>query len=259
LYGPKTGGVWSVDLSLIGPTGATGTNGNSILSGNTPPTDGQGANGDYYIDGATEVLFGPKAGGTWSTAPQVSLIGPAGATGATGATGSGAVFLSSGSVATATTIAGGLVGTGPVFPISGTALVAVPNATLTLASLDLGSSSTLLSVAQTFPKTITLTKINGTFDTTAALSLIGSSVTLTATVYTGVSGSNVLTPPVGTLTCSPPAYTGILAIGDVRTCTGSGSVTVNAGGRAVIVVSATASGVSLINTLVFGASFGLSE
>lgn len=80
------GTAWQ-DLALatpIGATGATGANGNTILSGAGTPTGG--SNGDFWLNTSTSVLYGPKANGSWPGS-GVSLIGPTGETGATGDTG----------------------------------------------------------------------------------------------------------------------------------------------------------------------------
>jgi hypothetical protein len=67
-----------------GQNGTNGTNGNTVLNGTGPPSNSLGNDGDFYIDTGADVLYGPKAGGTWPT-PGTSLAGPAGAAG-TGAT-----------------------------------------------------------------------------------------------------------------------------------------------------------------------------
>lgn len=71
-----------------GPAGSSGTNGTdgkTILNGVVGPTAGDGTNGDFWLDTATDILYGPKAAGTWPAG--VSLIGPTGAQGSTGPTG----------------------------------------------------------------------------------------------------------------------------------------------------------------------------
>jgi hypothetical protein len=114
LYGPKTLGSWGDPTSLVGETGATGSqgeqgetgaqgpqgetgaagndgaDGRTILSGAVAPTT-EGEDGDFYLDTATNELYGPKTAGDWGI--PVSLVGPEGdqgiqgETGATGATG----------------------------------------------------------------------------------------------------------------------------------------------------------------------------
>ncbi|MBL7765029.1 MAG: collagen-like protein [Chitinophagaceae bacterium] len=71
-----------------GPAGANGSNGadgKTVLNGIVDPTAGTGNDGDFYINISTNMLFGPKAAGTWGSG--VSLVGPAGATGPQGPTG----------------------------------------------------------------------------------------------------------------------------------------------------------------------------
>jgi integrin beta 8 len=95
LYGPKAGGVWGSGTSLIGPTGSSGTNGSTILSGSGVPSNGTGANGDFYINTAVSTIYGPKAGGVWGS--SVSLIGSTGTNGSTVLNGSGAPSAGTGS------------------------------------------------------------------------------------------------------------------------------------------------------------------
>ena len=93
LFGPKTGGAWSVGTSLVGPQGIAGTNGTngtngySVLNGTANPALGLGVNGDFYINTASNLIFGPKTGGLWGTG--VSLIGTQGVQGIQGPAGTG--------------------------------------------------------------------------------------------------------------------------------------------------------------------------
>lgn len=84
LYGPlaAVGGAWTLATSLIGPSGAAGS---QILHGSGTPSAGLGVNGDVYLDVTNNILYGPKAAGSWGAG--VSLVGPAGATGAAGTNG----------------------------------------------------------------------------------------------------------------------------------------------------------------------------
>ncbi len=61
--------------------------------------------------------------------------------------------------------------------------------------------------------------------TTAALSLIGSSVTMNAQIYQSPAPDNVFTPVAGTLISLSPSLTGALSIGThlVNTVTGYAS------------------------------------
>jgi len=63
IYGPKTGGAWGSGVSLIG---TNGTDGNTILnSASTGPNPGDGVDGDFFIRTDLQLVYGPKAGGTW--------------------------------------------------------------------------------------------------------------------------------------------------------------------------------------------------
>ena len=48
-----------------GSQGPAGANGNTVLNGTGPPGVLVGNDGDFYLDTAADVLYGPKAGGTW--------------------------------------------------------------------------------------------------------------------------------------------------------------------------------------------------
>ncbi len=64
-YGPKTNSGWGNPFSLVGPTGATGTAGSKILSGNNNPSAQDGVSGDFYLNKTTYTLYGPKTGAGW--------------------------------------------------------------------------------------------------------------------------------------------------------------------------------------------------
>lgn len=86
MYGPKASEIWPAGFSLVGPSGSSGLDGRTIITGVGVPGVGIGNNGDLYLDTSTYLLYAPKASGTWPAG--VSLTGPAGATGGTGTTGS---------------------------------------------------------------------------------------------------------------------------------------------------------------------------
>lgn len=91
-----------------GSAGAAGVNGNTLLNGTaTPPSSGLGANGDFYFNTSTNVIYGPKASGTWPAG--VSIIGATGATGPTGPAGTSVTIV--GTVANAAALPTGLNGT----------------------------------------------------------------------------------------------------------------------------------------------------
>lgn len=71
-YGPKTSEGWPTGVSIIG---ATGTSGNSWLSGSGAPDAGTGVDGDFYLDTANSVYYGPKST-TWPAG--ISIMGATG-------------------------------------------------------------------------------------------------------------------------------------------------------------------------------------
>jgi Collagen triple helix repeat (20 copies) len=102
LYGPKANGIWPANGTALigqqGPVGATGpagpagsagpqgpagVDGHTILNGSGAPADTLGHDGDFYLDTAANVLYGPKANGSWP-ATGTSLTGPQGPQGPQG-------------------------------------------------------------------------------------------------------------------------------------------------------------------------------
>jgi len=64
---------------IPGPQGPKGDDGNTIITGNVPPTSGVGVDGDYYFDSNTDIMYGPKAGGVWPPGvPLTGAVGPQG-------------------------------------------------------------------------------------------------------------------------------------------------------------------------------------
>jgi hypothetical protein len=73
-------------IGNTGPPGPAGANGNTVLNGTGAPPASAGTDGDFYIDTAADVLYGPKANGSWP-ATGTSLVGTPGATGPQGPAG----------------------------------------------------------------------------------------------------------------------------------------------------------------------------
>jgi BclB C-terminal domain-containing protein len=238
---------------LTGATGPTGPTGDTGLTGATGPT---GPTGDTGLTGATGPT-GPTGptGATGPTGPTGD-IGPTGPTGATGATGSGAIIpFASGNTVALTTIALGLSGN-PGF-------IGFGNSTTSLTTLgptiDLtGATGTSLDFAFSVPRSGTITSIAAFFSTTAALALVGSTITITAQLYSSTTPDNTFSPVAGTLVTLSPALTGALAAGAVSNAILTGlSIPVTAQTRLLMVFSATAAGLSLINTIDGYASAGV--
>ncbi len=150
-----------------------------------------------------------------------------------------------------TTIAGGLAGL-PGLVGFGNSITAV---TALGATID---TTTLTNFAFSMPRDGTITSIAAFFSTTVALTLVGTTVTLTAQLYSSATPDNTFTPIPGTLVTLAPALTGVLAIGTVSSGILTGlSIPVTAETRLLMVFSATAEGVALINTATGYASAGV--
>lgn len=81
LYGPKTQDGWGVPISLQGPPGEdgqdgeAGVDGSQIFAGTTEPDGSTGSPGDYYLNRSTFDLYGPKTESGWGT--PINLQGTA--------------------------------------------------------------------------------------------------------------------------------------------------------------------------------------
>ena len=108
------------------------------------------------------------------------------------------------------------------------------------------------SQASAFAQPITgdhvLTQINGYFTTTVAQALVGTTVTGTVQLWTSPTPDNTFTPVPGAQCTLAPALTGVVGIGTVSNCETTGlSIPLTDGTQAILVVSTTATGVSLID------------
>lgn len=166
--------------------------------------------------------------------------------------GAGAIFSSSTGPTdgVVTTILGGLVGTVTVLPLSGS--TAQTGVSLLGGAIDL---TTYPGIAQPVARDLTVTSIAAYFSSKVAPSLVGTTVTLTAQLYTSPTPDNTLTPVAGASCTMSPPLTGIVSIGTVASCLTTGlNIPVTAGSNAVVVISADATGINLINTVTGGMS-----
>ena len=140
-----------------------------------------------------------------------------------------------------TTVAGGVSGNVIALPLSGLGFDgAQPD-----------------DVTQAFSSNAVLTSVVGQITTNSSMSLIGTTITVTAQVYSAPPG---LTPqPVPGSQCTAvPSFTGIIAIGTTATFNCSGlSIPILAGDVGYIQVSATAAGITLINSIPIHAAVSL--
>ena len=259
----STGLLGTCDAAAVtgvtGPAGATGATGATGPAGATVGVTGpQGVQGVQGITGPTGAtgITGP----TGSTGADGAL-GPTGPTGASGATGpsgptgvtgaSTIIPYASGAPIVMTTLLGGLAGT--------TSAVGFGNS---VAGISLGGSNidgTLLSnMAFSVPRDGTITSISAFFSNTVALSLIGTSITINAQLYQSTAPGNTFTAIPGAVVTLGPPMTGIIALGTVANGITTGlAIPVTEQTRLLLVYSATADGLALINTVTGYASAGV--
>nr|WP_302600734.1 exosporium glycoprotein BclB-related protein [uncultured Acetatifactor sp.] len=151
-------------------------------------------------------------------------------------------------------MAGGLVGL-PAFVGFGSSAQGL---TALGATIDItNASGTLSNFAFQVPRAGTITSFSAFFSTTAALSLIGSTAVVTAQIYQSTTPNNVFSPIAGTLINLTPSLTGVISIGTLLNGSLTGlSIPVTARTRLMLVLSASASGLTLLNTIVGYASAG---
>jgi BclB C-terminal domain-containing protein len=104
----------------------------------------------------------------------------------------------------------------------------------------------------------TISSISGFFTSTSALALIGTTITVTAQLYSSTTPDNVFFPIPGAQVTMSPALTGIIAIGTIANGITTGlAIPVTAQTRLLWVVSATANGVTLVNSISGNVSGGV--
>ena len=171
--------------------------------------------------------------------------------------GTGAIIpFASGLPIALTTIAGGLAGL-PAFVGFGSSAQGL---TLLGSTINItNASGTLSNFAFQVPRAGTITSFSAFFSTTLALSLIGSTVTVNAQIYQSATPDNVFSPIAGTLIALSPSLSGIISVGTLLNGSLTGlNIPVTAQTRLMLVFSATANGLTLVNTVAGYASAGLS-
>ncbi len=229
-----------------GPAGATGATGQAGPAGPTGPIGIQGPAGQT---GAQGPIGATGLQGPTGAQGEIGLPGPTGPAGPAGASGGKAIMSSSAKGMALTTLAGGLTGNVAVLPLNGY-VPSAPMQSLAGGLLDLTATQAADGVPQSFPADVTITGLSGQVQNTAAMSLIGTTISIQAQLYVASQGSNTFAPVPGATCTMAPSYTGILAIGSSLTCITSGlSIPVVAGTRGVFVISANAAGLTLVNNL----------
>jgi BclB C-terminal domain-containing protein len=112
--------------------------------------------------------------------------------------------------------------------------------------------------SEVIPRAETITGISFQGSSTTVLSLIGTTLTVTAQLYEAAPNTTVFSAVAGASCTAAPALTGILITGTQFNCLTSGlSIPVPAQEQLIEVVSLTATGLTLVNTLGLNAAVGL--
>ncbi|MCF7754684.1 collagen-like repeat preface domain-containing protein [Paenibacillus xylanexedens] len=235
----------------VGAAGVTGATGDPGVAGVT------GATGAAGIAGVTGATGAAGIAGVTGATGATGIAGVTGSTGVTGATGSGAIIpFASGGPAILTTVLGGLVGTTSLIGFGSSATgVSILGGTIDLTGTIVGP---LINFAFSVPRDGVITSIAAYFSTTAALALVGSTVTITAQLFSSPAPNNAFTAVPGAVVTLAPPLTGIIALGSISSGITTGlAIPVTAQTRLLLVFSATATGLSLVNTVVGYASGGV--
>lgn len=154
-----------------------------------------------------------------------------------------------------TTILGGLAGTPSLIGFGASA----PSLSVLGATIDLtGAAGTLLNFAFSVPRNGTITSVAAYFSTTVALSLLSTTITITAQLYQSTTPNNIFSPIAGSQVSLSPQLSGILSLGETSSGILTGlNIPVTAGTRLLMVFSATATGLDLVNTIAGYGSAGV--
>nr|WP_154892750.1 exosporium glycoprotein BclB-related protein [Paenibacillus xylanexedens] len=244
-----------------GAPGATGVTGATGAPGSTGETGATGAPGTTGVTGATGAPGTTGVTGATGAPGTTGVTGATGAPGSTGATGSagaGAIIpYASGLPVALTTVLGGLLNTSSLVGFGNSASGVSVNGGI----IDLtGAAGTLLNFAFSASRSGTITSLAAYFSTTAGLSLVGSTITITAQLFRSTTPNNSFTAVPGAVVTLTPSLTGVLALGTISSGLTTGlSIPVTAGDRLLMVFSASVTaGIDVATTLAGYASGGLS-
>lgn len=234
-----SGGGATGPTGPTGPTGATGATGVAGATGVTGATGATGPTGATGITGAT---------GTTGT---TGATGVAGATGLDGTGESSIIPYASDPSLILTTIAGGLQGLGSTIGFAAT--------TNSISSTGgIINATNRNSNAFSMPKDGLLTSVSAYFSLLSPLALVGSTVTINAQVYVSTAPNNIFTLLPGASVTLAPAFTGVLPIGTAASGIVTGlAIPLTVETRVLILFGATATGLSLINSVSGNASAGI--
>ncbi|WP_263364402.1 exosporium glycoprotein BclB-related protein [Paenibacillus sabuli] len=233
-----------------GPQGPAGEQGEAGPAGPQGPAGEQGEAGPAGPQGPAGEQG--EAGPIGLQGPQ-GEAGPAGPQGPAGTGGSAIIPFSSGMPITMTTISGGLSGQMGMLGFGSSDQISASGGAIDLT----GASGVNINYAFSVPRNGTLTSMSAFFSTTNAQSLVGTTITVQAQLYSSASGNTFLPVPGAAVTLAP-SLTGVLTIGTTSNGSTTGlNIPITANTRYLLVFSATATGISLTNSIPGYASAGI--
>lgn len=131
--------------------------------------------------------------------------------------------------------------------------VAVSGVTIAGGLIDLsGTVGGPINFAFSVPRSGTISSITAFFNTTAALALPTSTVTITGQLYSAAADSNLFAPIPGASVTLDPPLTGTVILGTISTGANVVSIPVVRGTRLLLVFSTTAAGTDALASTVVG-------
>ncbi|PWJ58057.1 BclB C-terminal domain-containing protein [Dyadobacter jejuensis] len=120
------------------------------------------------------------------------------------------------------------------------------------------SAAFIPNMAFSMPRDGTITSISAYFSNTVAITLVGSTVTISAQLYQSTTLNDLFTPVPGAIVTLAPSLTGIVAIGSISNGITSGlNIPITAQTRLMLVFNISADGMSHIHVVTGYASAGV--
>lgn len=121
------------------------------------------------------------------------------------------------------------------------------------------NTTTIANMAFSMPRDGTISSVAAYFSTTVALSLVGTTVTLTAQLYASSTPDNVFFPIPGAIVTLSPTLSGVVGIGSISSGLTMGlNIPIAAGTRLLMVFAAdVTAGIDVATTITGFASAGV--
>ncbi|MFJ9463634.1 exosporium glycoprotein BclB-related protein [Viridibacillus arvi] len=240
-------------IGPVGPPGPPGPKGERGPRGFMGLPGADGERGPRGADGER----GPRgADGEQGLRGLRGFPGVSGPPGPAGSIGPGSIIPFASGIPVKLTTVDGHVGTTSLIGFGNSA----SNVMLDGTKINLtGSAGALLNFAFSIPRAGKITSMDAFFSTSEALSLVNSTITITAQLYQSTTPNNLFTPVPGATVTLSPKLSGILPLGYISHGITTGlNIMVTAQTRLLMVFSATTTGHPLDNMVGGYASAGLS-